>query len=91
MSVLVQIKRHVTRLKGCTDCPDMIGPVVTGTPVVSPVMLVGQAPGDKEGPAGKPFAWEKWSTGRRMRHYRLCIGIETLTDTEPAPGAGFEK
>ena len=40
----------------------MIGPVVTGNPVVSPVMLIGQAPGIKEGPAGKPFAWTAGKT-----------------------------
>jgi uracil-DNA glycosylase len=40
----------------------MIGPVVTGQPVVSPVMLIGQAPGVKEGPAGKPFAWTAGKT-----------------------------
>ena len=72
MSALVQIKRHVTRLKGCTDCPDMIGPVVAGTPVVSPVMLVGQAPGDKEGPAGKPFAW---TAGKTMFQWFATLGM----------------
>ncbi|MEO7097148.1 MAG: uracil-DNA glycosylase family protein, partial [Polyangiales bacterium] len=72
MSALVQIKRHVTRLKGCTDCPDMIGPVVTGAPVVSPVMLVGQAPGDKEGPAGKPFAW---TAGKTMFQWFASLGM----------------
>lgn len=40
----------------------MIGPVVTGQPVLSPVMLIGQAPGVKEGPAGKPFAWTAGKT-----------------------------
>ena len=40
----------------------MIGPVVTGEPVVSPVMLIGQAPGNREGPAGKPFAWTAGKT-----------------------------
>lgn len=40
----------------------MIRPVVTGVPVVSPVMLIGQAPGIKEGPAGKPFAWTAGKT-----------------------------
>ncbi len=40
----------------------MIRPVVTGQPVVSPVMLIGQAPGIKEGPAGKPFAWTAGKT-----------------------------
>lgn len=41
----------------------MQGPVVTGRPVLSPVMLIGQAPGTREGPAGKPFAW---TAGRTM-------------------------
>jgi uracil-DNA glycosylase len=40
----------------------MIGPVVTGQPVVSPVLLIGQAPGAREGPAGKPFAWTAGKT-----------------------------
>src|SRR4051812_15009226 len=50
----------------------MIGPVVTGTPVVSPVMLIGQAPGDKEGPAGKPFAW---TAGKTMFQWFSSVGL----------------
>lgn len=72
MSTLVQLRRHVSRLRGCTDCPDMIGPVVTGQPVVSPVMLIGQAPGIKEGPAGKPFAW---TAGKTMFGWFSSLGI----------------
>jgi len=44
----------------------MIRPVVTGNPVLSPVMLIGQAPGVREGPAGKPFAW---TAGKTMFHW----------------------
>jgi uracil-DNA glycosylase len=62
VSALIQLKRHVTRLRGCNACPEMIGPVVTGLPVMSPVMLIGQAPGTREGPAGKPFAWTAGKT-----------------------------
>lgn len=51
----------------------MIGPVVAGTPVVSPVMLVGQAPGTKEGPAGKPFAW---TAGKTMFQWFSEIGLD---------------
>jgi uracil-DNA glycosylase len=40
----------------------MIRPVVTGNAVMSPVMLIGQAPGVREGPAGKPFAWTAGKT-----------------------------
>ena len=79
VSALVQIKRHVTRLKGCTDCADMIGPVVTGMPVVSPVMLVGQAPGDKEGPAGRPFAW---TAGKTMFGWFSSLGSMSLGEEQ---------
>jgi uracil-DNA glycosylase len=51
----------------------MIGPVVTGQPVMSPVMLIGQAPGDKEGPAGKPFAW---TAGKTMFGWFSGIGLD---------------
>lgn len=51
----------------------MIGPVVTGTPVMSPVMLIGQAPGVKEGPAGKPFAW---TAGKTLFSWFASIGLD---------------
>lgn len=35
----------------------MKGPVVHGPPVLGRVMLVGQAPGPREGALGRPFAW----------------------------------
>ena len=37
-------------------------PVVSGGPVVSKVILVGQAPGDKEPKLGRPFAWTAGKT-----------------------------
>jgi uracil-DNA glycosylase len=72
MSALVQLKRHVTRLRSCSDCPKMIGPVVTGNPVLSPVMLIGQAPGVKEGPMGRPFAW---TAGKTLFQWFAQIGM----------------
>ena len=50
----------------------MIGPVVTGLPVVSPVLLIGQAPGVREGPAGKPFAW---TAGKTMFGWFASLGL----------------
>jgi len=50
----------------------MIRPVVTGQPVMSPVMLIGQAPGVREGPAGKPFAW---TAGKTMFTWFADIGL----------------
>ncbi len=45
--------------------------VVSGGPVVSKVMLVGQAPGDKEPILGRPFAW---TAGRTLFGWfeRVC-------------------
>ncbi|HEX5062853.1 MAG TPA: uracil-DNA glycosylase family protein [Kofleriaceae bacterium] len=73
MSTLVQLRRHVAQLRECAACPDMIGPVVTGKPVMSPVMLIGQAPGVKEGPAGKPFAW---TAGKTMFGWFATLGLD---------------
>jgi uracil-DNA glycosylase len=51
----------------------MVPPVVTGQPVVSPVMLVGQAPGAREGPAGRPFAW---TAGKTLFRWFASIGLD---------------
>ncbi len=40
----------------------MYPPVVSGGAVVSKVLLVGQAPGDKEPKLGRPFAWTAGKT-----------------------------
>lgn len=98
MSTLVQLRRHVTRLRACTDCPDMIRPVVTGDAVMSPVMLIGQAPGIKEGPAGKPFAWTAGKTmfgwfeqlGLSEARFRALVYMAAVCRCFPgkAPGGG---
>lgn len=40
----------------------MYPPVVSGNAVVSRILLVGQAPGDKEPKLGRPFAWTAGKT-----------------------------
>lgn len=67
------LQDHVEALRACRACPDMIGPVVTGLPVLSPVMLIGQAPGNREGPAGKPFAW---TAGKTMFQWFSRLGVD---------------
>jgi uracil-DNA glycosylase len=52
-------------------------PVVSGGPVLSKVMLVGQAPGDKEPLLGRPFAWTAGKT--LFRWFELACG---LTETQ---------
>jgi uracil-DNA glycosylase len=51
----------------------MIGPSVAGQAVMSPVMLIGQAPGVKEGPAGRPFAW---TAGKTLFGWFAGIGLD---------------
>ncbi len=51
----------------------MIRPVVHGPPVLSKVVLVGQAPGPREGSFGRPFAW---TAGRTLfRWFEESMGI----------------
>ncbi|MEJ1973588.1 MAG: uracil-DNA glycosylase family protein [Lacunisphaera sp.] len=54
--------RHLSRLQACRLCPQMHPPVVAGRPVASKILLVGQAPGDKEPKLGRPFAWTAGKT-----------------------------
>jgi uracil-DNA glycosylase len=70
---LQAIKRHQALLRKCTRCPDMTGPPVTGNPVVSPVMLIGQAPGPKEIEVQKPFAW---TAGKTLFNWFGQIGLD---------------
>ncbi len=56
------LAQHVTRLRACRLCANMHAPVVSGGAVVSKVILVGQAPGDKEPVLGRPFAWTAGKT-----------------------------
>ena len=52
-------------------------PVVSGGAVVSRVLLVGQAPGDKEPILGRPFAW---TAGRKLyRWFNEHAGVDEAT------------
>jgi uracil-DNA glycosylase len=64
-------------LDACRACPKMIGPVVHGPPVRSRVILVGQAPGPREGSFGRPFAW---TAGRTLfRWFEEAMGVDEAT------------
>ena len=56
------VEKHLAALRACERCPRMQRPVVTGRAVASRVVLVGQAPGDKEPRLGRPFAWTAGKT-----------------------------
>ena len=50
----------------------MIGSPIVGNPVQSKIILIGQAPGVKEGDLKKPFAW---TAGKNMFKWFLSIGL----------------
>lgn len=80
------IEIHQAELSQCRLCPNMIPPVITGQAVNSAILLVGQAPGDKEGGLGRPFAWTagktlfKWfeSIGVNEQHFRQQVYISAV-------------
>jgi uracil-DNA glycosylase len=51
----------------------MIPPVVGGQAVLSPVIAIGQAPGEREGPAGRPFAW---TAGKTLFKWFESLGVD---------------
>jgi len=73
---LALIREHQAELAACTRCPDMHKPVVMGSPVESPVLLVGQAPGDKEPVLGRPFAW---TAGKNLFKWMARCGVDEPT------------
>lgn len=90
------------KLGACRACPDMIGPVVHGPPVMSRILLVGQAPGPKEGSFGRPFAWTagrtlfRWfheSVGVTEEDFRAKVYMAAVARCFPgkAPGGGDRK
>lgn len=71
---LAQLTSHVSVLRQCTTCPQMQRPPVSGGPVLSKVLLIGQAPGDKEPVLGRPFAW---TAGRTLfQWFEKSCGID---------------
>jgi uracil-DNA glycosylase len=73
----VLLDRHVSALRRCRRCPEMNRPVVSGGAVLSRVILVGQAPGDKEPVLGRPFAW---TAGRKLfRWFHDHTGVDETT------------
>ncbi len=73
------VRRHQTQVRGCRRCPDMQGPPVTGEPVISRVMLIGQAPGPKEIVEARPFAW---TAGKTLFKWFAGIGMNEQTFRE---------
>ena len=73
MRSITALRRHQAALRRCHRCPDMLGRPVLGTPVPSPVLLIGQAPGRKEMEVHRPFAW---TAGKTLFKWFASIGLE---------------
>ena len=69
---IYRLHKHLNQLEKCQDCEDMFGPPVHGEANLSPVMLVGQAPGNKEIEVHKPFAW---TAGKTLFKWFGSIGL----------------
>jgi uracil-DNA glycosylase len=67
------LNAHQAALRNCSQCDDMSGPAVVGQPVLSRILLVGQAPGDKEPALGRPFAW---TAGKQLFKWFAGLGLE---------------
>src|SRR3954462_3554796 len=74
------LNAHVAALLQCRRCPRMLPPPVSGAPVLSKVMLVGQAPGIKEPVLGRPFAWTAGKTLFRWLDQALGWDEETVRE-----------
>lgn len=69
----IALLRHQDVLVRCRRCPRMQSTPVIGNPVLSRVLLVGQAPGPKEPDIGKPFAW---TAGKMLFKWFTQIGLD---------------
>jgi uracil-DNA glycosylase len=66
------IIQHQKKILKCKKCKDMAGIPVVGNPIESKIILIGQAPGIKEGDLKKPFAW---TAGKNMFKWFSSIGV----------------
>jgi len=66
------IEEHQRALRACMRCSNMQRPPVVCAPLVSKVLLVGQAPGDKEPALGRPFAW---TAGKQLFKWFAPLGL----------------
>jgi uracil-DNA glycosylase len=96
------LEAHVARVHACTICPKMHRPPVSGGPVLSRVLLVGQAPGVKEPVMGRPFAWTAGKTmfgwfergcGMNEAHFRRHVYMAAVCRCFPgkSPSGGGDR
>ena len=72
------LRAHVAAVHACRKCPRMESAPVSGGPVKSEAMLVGQAPGTREPLLGRPFAWTAGKTLFRWFEEACGFGEEVF-------------
>jgi len=91
------LRRHVTALLKCRRCPRMKSTPVSGGPIVSEVILVGQAPGPREPVLQRPFAhtagqtlfrWLEQSCGLTEAQVRSTIYFAAVCRCFPGKNSG---
>ena len=94
------LSKLVEALRGCRRCPQMQFSPVNGGPVLSRVILVGQAPGLREPQAGRPFAWTagktlfKWfsdATGVDEANFRATVYMAAVCRCFPGKTASGDR
>jgi uracil-DNA glycosylase len=70
---------HVAALGACRRCATVVGTPVPPPPVVSKIVLCGQAPGPREAGIGRPFAW---TAGRTLFRWFATLGVDEATFRE---------
>ncbi len=80
MPTVAAVEKHLAALRACDRCPRMHKPVVVGRAVTGRVLLVGQAPGDKEPKLGRPFAWTAGKTLFKWFHGALGWSEDEVRD-----------
>ena len=69
----LRLQQHVESLNACRKCTGMQSHPVSGGPILSRVMLVGQAPGIKEPILGRPFAWTAGKAMFKWFEHELAV------------------
>lgn len=84
-------------LAACRACPKVVGPPVPGAPVVSQVLILGQAPGPHEAGRGRPFAatagqtlfrWLEEATGADEVVVRQAVAFSAVARCFPGKAKG---
>ena len=75
--IQIRLDDHVAHLLRCRRCPRMQSTPVSGGPVLSNVMLIGQAPGPREPVLQRPFAHTAGKT--LFRWFEQFCGLNEAT------------